>query len=111
MRERITREKFPNLPEVFWSLLERLLGGIPTLHLRGHLWLCHAFYAYAHMKCTGKSCGEIVETDWAETKITAGSIKRENHGQRHDDLDATLGDWNYNKLIKMGTFLTRRIAF
>lgn len=103
MRERITREKFPNLPEAFWELLERVLGGIPTIHLLGHIWLCRALYAYAHMKGSGKTTGEIVETNWSETKVTSGSVKRENHGQRHDDLDAALGDWNYNKLIKMGS--------
>lgn len=102
MKERITREKFPNLPEAFWNLLERVLGGIPTIHLLGHIWLYRALYAYAHMKGSGKTTGEMVETQWHETKFTSGSTKRENHGQRHDDLDAMLSDWNFNKLIKMG---------
>lgn len=47
---------------------------------------------------------ENVETPWAETKKLGGSVKHENHGTRHDSLDAAMHDWNYMKYINLRTF-------
>ncbi|KAF8995151.1 hypothetical protein BDZ89DRAFT_1177303 [Hymenopellis radicata] len=100
--------KFPKLDnneelrEKFESLIGRMKGGIPPLHVLGHIWLCRALYGYSHQKNVGKTCPETVETPWAATRICGGSVKHQNHGQRHDNLNTAFDDWNYNKLIKLG---------
>ncbi|KAF9014452.1 hypothetical protein BDZ89DRAFT_449301 [Hymenopellis radicata] len=105
--------KFPELDnneelrEKFESLIGRMKGGIPPLHVLGHIWLCRALYGYSHQKNVGKTCPETVETPWAATRICGGSVKHQNHGQRHDSLNTAFDDWNYNKLIKLGYSISK----
>ncbi|KAF8999741.1 hypothetical protein BDZ89DRAFT_1147542 [Hymenopellis radicata] len=99
---RITKEKFPDLPDSFWELLRKVTGGIPGMHILGHVALCRTLFNFAYMKCTGKTNYEAVEQPWANTRLVGASVKHENHGQRHDSLDSVFEDWNYNKLIKLG---------
>ncbi|KAF9003785.1 hypothetical protein BDZ89DRAFT_1080847 [Hymenopellis radicata] len=89
------------------SLIGRLKGGIPPLHVLGHISLCRTLYGYSHQKNVGKTCPETVETPWAATRICGGSVKHQNHGQRQDSLNAAFDDWNYNKLIKLACSISK----
>ncbi|KIY61878.1 hypothetical protein CYLTODRAFT_317817, partial [Cylindrobasidium torrendii FP15055 ss-10] len=94
---RVARQKFPHLPEAFFEMLSRIKGGIPSFHVLRHIWGCRALYSYHHLAHTGETKTENVETPWVPTKKLGGSAKHANHGQRHDDLDATFMHWNYLK--------------
>ncbi|KIY61781.1 hypothetical protein CYLTODRAFT_330843, partial [Cylindrobasidium torrendii FP15055 ss-10] len=99
LRKRIIPDKLPDIPadDKFWGLLDRVQGGIPSLHVEGHVPDCKAVYSFAHLKHTGLTPTENVETPWVETKKLGGSIKHENHGARQDSLDTNFAYWNYLK--------------
>lgn len=100
--KRFTKLKFPEAKAEFFELMtKRMVGGIPSMHIRGHIAKCRAVYTVPHLKYTGETPTEMVETPWAETKKIGGSVKHENHGQRNDDLDGLFANWNHQKLIRM----------
>ncbi|KIY62508.1 hypothetical protein CYLTODRAFT_361346 [Cylindrobasidium torrendii FP15055 ss-10] len=98
---RVARRKFPHLPEAFFDMLSRIKGGIPSFHVLGHIWSCRALYSYHHLPHTGETKTENIETTWVPSKLLGGSVKHANHGQRHDEIDATYMHWNYLKWIRL----------
>lgn len=96
------KEKFPDADEKFFKLMtERVTGGIPNMHIRNHIALCRAVYTVTHLPYTGATPTEMVETQWAETKKLGGSVKHENHGLRHDELDYMFLAYNHQKVINL----------
>jgi hypothetical protein len=81
------------------SIIEKLDGAIPSLHVHNHLSVCQYKWAFKYLLHSGNMCGEIVETGWAEQNQTAGSTKRMNDGHRHDTIDDFCGYWNWSKLV------------
>jgi hypothetical protein len=92
-------KSFPDLVEV----VKRVVGCIPQMHIRNHKDDCQYRFSFAYTECVGCTCGEIIETTWAEGNLTSGSTKKQNSGHRHDTLDHFHGYWNWEKLIKLGT--------
>ena len=82
-------------------IIEWLDGAIPSLHVHNHLVQCQYKWAFKYLRHSGGTCGEIIETGWAEQNQTAGSTKRMNEGHRHDTLDDFFGYWNWSKLHRM----------
>ncbi|KAJ3565598.1 hypothetical protein NP233_g7533 [Leucocoprinus birnbaumii] len=80
LRTRI-EERFPHLTPV----IDKLRGAIPKLHIYGH----------------GMTCGEGIESAWAEQNHAAGSTKEQSTGHHQDSLDNFNGYWNWSKVHRM----------
>jgi len=93
---------FPDLVPV----VKRITGCIPKMHINNHKDDCMYRYSFNYTPGVGCTCGEGIETTWAEADQTAGSTKKENRGHRHDSLDDFHGYWNWEKVVKMGKFRT-----
>lgn len=98
----VDKTEFKSATAEFFTLMtERILGGIPSLHIKGHIRRCRAIWTVPHLRYTGHTPTEMVETQWAETKKLGGSVKHENHGQRHDDIDWLFMDHNHAKTVAL----------
>ena len=53
---------------------------IPTWHINGHGNECKANYSLGHMHGIGRTCGEDVETTWAQTNSLGTSIREMGSG-------------------------------
>lgn len=89
---------FPELA----PLVQSMVNVIPKMHIHNHIDDCTYRYSLNYTPCMGNTCGEGIETTWAEGNQTAGSTKKENRGHRQDTLDDFHGYWNWGKVIKMG---------
>ncbi|TFK58036.1 hypothetical protein BDN72DRAFT_782600, partial [Pluteus cervinus] len=96
-------EHVPTLPHI--------RGAVPKMHVKGHVEECQLRWSFNYLPNSGETCGEKIETSWAEQNQSAGSTKQQNAGHRHDSLDDIFGFWNWNKLITLGndTILIPRI--
>lgn len=65
---------------------------------------CIYRFSLNYTPCMGNTCGEGIETSWAEGNQATGSTKKENRGQRHDTLDDLHSYWNWQKLVKMSRY-------
>ena len=61
--------------------------GILTWHVNGHGDECKANYSLGHMHGVGRTCGEDVETTWAQTNSLRTSIREMGSGARHKTLN------------------------
>lgn len=57
------------------------------MHIKGHILYCQLLWSFNYLPYSGETCGEMIETGWAENNQTAGSTKEMNEGHRHDALD------------------------
>ena len=92
------KEWFPDLVPV----VQRIVGCIPKMHISNHKDDCMYRHSFSYTPCVGCTCGEGIETTWAEANQTAGSTKKENRGHSHDTLDDFHGYWNWQKIVNMG---------
>ena len=83
------------------KLVDRIRGTIPKMHVKNHIELCQQLYAFNYLKYSGETWGENIESSWAEQNQTAGSMKEQNDGHRHDSLDDYFGFWNWSKLRQL----------
>jgi Kyakuja-Dileera-Zisupton transposase len=90
-------EWFPHLVPV----VQRTVGCIPKMHISNHKDDCMYRHSFNYTPYVGCTCGEGIETTWAEANQTAGSTKKENRGHRHDTLDDFHSYWNWEKIVKM----------
>ena len=90
---------FPSLA----PLIARLSGAVPKMHIRNHISQCQSQWSTNFTEFMAFLIGELIEGSWAEMNQFAGSTKEQNHGHRHDTLDDGCGQWNWDKLIQMGT--------
>ena len=72
------------------------------MHINNHREDCIYRHSFNYTPGVGCTCGEGIETTWAEANQTAGSTKKENNGHRHDSLDDFHGYWNWEKVVRMG---------
>jgi hypothetical protein len=94
-------EWFPDLvPVIKW-----MIGCIPKMHIGNHKDDCMYRYSFNYTDCVGCTCGEGIETTWAEANQTAGSTKKENRGHRRDTLDDFHSYWNWQKVVNMGKII------
>ena len=91
---------FPKIAHI----LDRLRGAVPKMHIKGHVLYCQLLWSFNYLPYSGETCGEMIETGWAENNQTAGSTKEMNEGHRHDALDDFFGYWNWTKFHEMCTF-------
>jgi len=87
-------------------ILDRLRGAVPKLHIKGHVLYCQLLWSFNYIPYSGETCGEMIETGWAENNQTAGSTKEMNDGHRHDTLDDMINYYNWTKFHRIGMFLS-----
>jgi hypothetical protein len=76
------------------------------MHIKGHIEDCQLRFSFNYQRYSGLTCGELIETGWAEQNQSAGTTKQQNAGHRHDTLDDFFGFWNWNKLQGLGKSLS-----
>ncbi|KAF8057825.1 hypothetical protein FPV67DRAFT_1455922 [Lyophyllum atratum] len=89
------------------SILDKIRGAIPKMHVLNHVLLCMLAWSFTYKKYSGETWGENIEGGWAEQNQSAGSTKEMNDGHRHDALDDFMGYWNWTKLHQMAATLDR----
>ncbi|TFK62135.1 hypothetical protein BDN72DRAFT_777467 [Pluteus cervinus] len=101
--ERI-RQCFPQMVPLF----ERLQGAVPKMHIKGHKQDCQFRHAFNYHPHSGETCGEGIETTWAEQNQAAASTKYQNAGHRQESLDDFFGFGNWRKSQGIVDYVTRR---
>ncbi|TFK60905.1 hypothetical protein BDN72DRAFT_904576 [Pluteus cervinus] len=97
-------QHFPNqLP-----ILDHVRGAVPKMHVKGHMEECQLQWSFNYLRHSGETCGEKIETSWAEQNQSVGSTKQQNSGHRHDTLDDIFGFWNWNKLITLVSYISKQ---
>ena len=72
--------------------------GIPSWHINGHGDNCKAF-SLGYMDGVGRTCGEEVETTWAQTNALGTSIREMGPGARHETLNDQWCGLNFRKIV------------
>lgn len=93
--------RFPTLAPVFEE--DRTRGAVPRLHVHSHGEKCQLGCSFTYTKYSGMTCGEGIESAWAEQNNAAGSTKEQSTGHRQDTLDDYNGYWNWTKLHRLCT--------
>jgi hypothetical protein len=73
--------------------------GIPSWHILGHGDKCKSDFCLSYMPGVGRTCGEEVETTWAQTNSLATSIREMGPGARHETLNDQWCGWNFRKIV------------
>ncbi|KAG2138229.1 hypothetical protein BD769DRAFT_1626642 [Suillus cothurnatus] len=71
---------------------------VPKFHLPAHI-----------EKCIGRTDGEAPERGWANINPVASSTKEMGPGARRNTLDDFFGDWNWKKVVGLGTIMLRKM--
>lgn len=75
---------------------------IPKFHLPAHGGPCQVVYAFNYKEGVGRSYGEGIEANWAETNHASLMTREMPEATRHETLDDVFGSINWNKLITFG---------
>lgn len=77
---------------------------IPKFHLPAHGKSCQVIYSFNFTTGVGRTYGEGVEANWAETNQAALSTREMSSGFRHESLNNLFGAINWRKTINFGTY-------
>jgi Kyakuja-Dileera-Zisupton transposase len=77
--------------------------GIPSWHINGHGDDCKDFCLH-YMNGVGRTCGEEVETAWAQTNALGTSIREMGPGARHETLNDHWSGSNFRKIVGFREF-------
>lgn len=94
------QSRFPHLA----AILDDIRGAVPKLHVHGHGEKCSLYCSFTYTKYSGMTCGEGIESAWAEQNHAAGSMKEQSTGHRQDTLDDYNTYWNWTKLDRLCEF-------
>lgn len=70
---------------------------VPKFHLAAHIEGCADRFSFNWTKNVGRTCGELVESNWASLGAIATSIREMGFGHRRDTLNDAMLDWNWRK--------------
>ncbi|KAJ3520759.1 hypothetical protein NMY22_g12606 [Coprinellus aureogranulatus] len=87
------RETFPESAE----LIEKMRGAVPKMHIKNHIVACQQLWAFNYLRHSGETCGELIETSWADLNQASGSTKEMNDGNRHDTIEDFVQFRNFRK--------------
>jgi len=100
LKDRI-KQRFPILADTFENDVR---GAVPSLHVHGHGEKCQLNCSFTYTRFSGMTCGEGIESAWAEQNHAAGSTKEQSTGHRQDTLDDFNAYWNWTKLHRLRMF-------
>jgi hypothetical protein len=78
---------------------------VNTYHLGFHVPECADIYSLRYTESVGRTCGEIVESNWSSLDRVAMSVREMGYGHRIDTLCDLMADWNWRKNINFGRYL------
>ena len=90
-------EDFPALMQI--NEQTKIEVGIPSWHINGHGPSCCSNFSLGYMEGVGRTCGEEVETSWAQTNALGTSMQEMGPGARHETLNDHWGGFNFHKII------------
>ncbi|KAI0039987.1 hypothetical protein FA95DRAFT_1503469 [Auriscalpium vulgare] len=82
---------------------------IPKFHILGHGEKCQLGLNINTTEGLGRTCGEGIESGWAETNGAALSTREMSPASRRESLDDFFGAINWRKTITLGKLLTRTL--
>jgi hypothetical protein len=88
------------------SIVAKIVGAIPKMHILNHIERCQLEWNLNWLSYCGFTVGEMIETGWAVHNLTAGSTKEMNAGHRHDVVDDTSNNWNWEKMLTIGMYVS-----
>ncbi|KAJ7049781.1 hypothetical protein C8F01DRAFT_1092981 [Mycena amicta] len=87
----------------------RLQFGLPVWHAAAHEASCQAANSLSHAVGVGRTDGEGIERTWAVLNPIAYSTKEMGEGHRHDTIDDKVDHINFEKNVKEGDTLARKL--
>ncbi|KAJ7049316.1 hypothetical protein C8F01DRAFT_1002463 [Mycena amicta] len=87
----------------------RLQFGLPVWHAAAHEASCQAANSLSHAVGVGRTDGEGIERTWAILNPMAYSTKEMGEGHRHDAIDDKVDHINFEKNVKEGDTLARKL--
>jgi len=104
--ERITHPDWPLFTEKQLKQLAEteIVWLVPKFHLASHIEGCSDKYSFNWTQDVGRTCGELVESNWAGLNGLATSTREMGFGHRRDTLCDAMGDWNWHKATKEGRY-------
>lgn len=93
------RERFPAVAPAILEF-EFL---IPLVHVNNHKENCVYKHSCSYVESAGHFHGETAEHEWAELNQVATQTRQMNNGHRQDVLIDHHSDWNWKKVVNMGT--------
>ncbi|KAI1783516.1 hypothetical protein LXA43DRAFT_903418 [Ganoderma leucocontextum] len=106
----LDRWKEWGLPEKYLPIVEKLRILLPQMHMLAHKESCQTDYCMGFKKGTGHTCGEMVETIWAEHNAIGLSTREMNGGARRDALNDFFNSWNWYKNEGRAKYLLRKLT-
>ncbi|KAH7905083.1 hypothetical protein BJ138DRAFT_1138372 [Hygrophoropsis aurantiaca] len=82
---------------------------LPSWHANAHTKICQSENSIAYHTGVGRTDGEGIERSWAAMNQLASSTKEMGPGARQDTLDDHFSFHNWEKNIKLGDLLSRRL--
>ncbi|KAG2127505.1 hypothetical protein DEU56DRAFT_872776 [Suillus clintonianus] len=82
---------------------------VPKFHLPAHVSKCQTIFSFNFTRFVGRTDGEAPERGWSNINPVASSTKAMGPGCRRDTLDDHFGDWNWKKVVGLGSFLLLKI--
>ncbi|KAM6491450.1 hypothetical protein JOM56_013019 [Amanita muscaria] len=83
--------------------------GIPSWHINGHGPRCQSNFSLSYMQGVGRTCGEEVETSWAQTNALGASTREMGPGARHETLNDQWGGCNFRKITGFRKLFVKRL--
>ncbi|KIJ48953.1 hypothetical protein M422DRAFT_247327 [Sphaerobolus stellatus SS14] len=80
---------------------------VPKWHLSAHIDGCQDKFSFNWTSNVGRTCGEIVETNWASLNLLATATREMGFGHRRDTLNDSMIDTNWRKLVNEGPRLLK----
>lgn len=99
-------EKFPEALQL--PADTSLSFGIPKFHLEGHGPACRTKFSFNYLPGSGRTCGEMVETEWSFINPVATSTKEMAPCARQETLNDHWSFWNWRKTTGFGTCVYAR---
>ncbi|KAJ7048440.1 hypothetical protein C8F01DRAFT_1280798 [Mycena amicta] len=87
----------------------RVQFGLPVWHAAAHEASCQAANSLSHAVGVGRTDGEGIERTWAILNPISYSTKEMGEGHRHDTIDDKVDHINFEKNVKEGDSLARKL--
>ncbi|KAF6746462.1 hypothetical protein DFP72DRAFT_992812 [Ephemerocybe angulata] len=82
---------------------------VPKFHLPAHIAPCQTKFAFMLTPGAGLGDGEAPERGWGEANPLAPSTREMGPGTRRDTLDYNFGDYNWRKVVDLGSSLKKKM--
>ncbi|KAI0039250.1 hypothetical protein FA95DRAFT_1612723 [Auriscalpium vulgare] len=86
-----------------------LIFVVPKFHLLAHGQSCQVEFNLNYTEGVGRTCGEGIESGWADTNGSALSTREMSPEGRHEGLDDFFGAINWRKTLSLGKLLARSL--